>query len=136
MPPSGGRWRRASTCSSCPRCAATGGWSGAATSWSCAAGWRRTSCRSAWSALEPAPARLRQPIERRYRLGGTSDAAQARYEPHGTVVLDDDADEVEPVIGREIDLGEAFAEELGARAGPLSARRPARLSTPAISVPM
>jgi hypothetical protein len=68
--------------------------------------------------LEPAPARLRQPIERRYRLGGTSDAPQARYEPHGTVVLDDGADDVESVIGREIDLGEAFAEELGAALDP------------------
>ena len=63
--------------------------------------------------LEPVPARLRQPVERRYRLGGTSDAARAHVEPHGTVVLDDDDAEVEPVIGREIDLGEAFAEELG-----------------------
>jgi uncharacterized metal-binding protein YceD (DUF177 family) len=63
--------------------------------------------------LEPVPARIRQPVERRYRLGGTSDAARAHFEPHGTVVLDDDAAEVEPVIGRKIDLGEAFAEELG-----------------------
>jgi hypothetical protein len=68
--------------------------------------------------LEPAPAHIRQPIERRYRLGGTREAAQARYEPHGTVVLDDDADEVESVIGREIDVGEAFAEELGAALDP------------------
>ena len=65
--------------------------------------------------LEPVPARLREAVERRYRLGGTStsDAARARFEPHGTVVLEDDETEVEPVIGREIDLGEAFAEELG-----------------------
>ncbi len=68
--------------------------------------------------LEPAPAHIRQPIERRYRLGGTTEAAQARYEPHGTVVLDDDADEVEAVIGREIDVGEAFAEELGTALDP------------------
>jgi uncharacterized metal-binding protein YceD (DUF177 family) len=63
--------------------------------------------------LEPVPARIRQPVERRYRLGGTSDAARARFEPHVTFVLDDDEAEVEPVIGRAIDLGEAFAEELG-----------------------
>jgi uncharacterized metal-binding protein YceD (DUF177 family) len=63
--------------------------------------------------LEPVPARLRQPVERRYRLGGMSGAARARLGPHGTVVLDNDEVEVEPVIGREIDLGEAFAEELG-----------------------
>jgi uncharacterized metal-binding protein YceD (DUF177 family) len=63
--------------------------------------------------LEPVPARLREPVERRYRLGGTSAAARTRFEPHGAVVLEDDEAEVEPVIGREIDLGEAFAEELG-----------------------
>jgi uncharacterized metal-binding protein YceD (DUF177 family) len=63
--------------------------------------------------LEPVPATIREPVERRYRLGGAADAARARLEPHGTIVLDDDEDEVEPVIGREIDLGEAFAEELG-----------------------
>jgi uncharacterized metal-binding protein YceD (DUF177 family) len=63
--------------------------------------------------LEPVPARIHEPVERRYRLGGTSDAARARFEPHGAVVLDDDEAEVEPVIGREIDVGEAFAEELG-----------------------
>ena len=68
--------------------------------------------------LEPAPARLRQPIERRYRLGGTSEAPPTRYEPYGRLVLDDDADEVEPVIGREIDVGEAFAEELGTALDP------------------
>jgi Large ribosomal RNA subunit accumulation protein YceD len=68
--------------------------------------------------LEPVPTRVRQPIERRYRLGGASAAAQSHYEPHGTVILDDDADEVEPVIGREIDVGEAFAEELGAALDP------------------
>ena len=51
------------------------------------------------------------------------------------MVLDDDAVEVEPVIGREIDVGEAFAEELGAALDPIRAP-PARLSTPAISVPM
>ena len=44
--------------------------------------------------------------------------ARTRYEPYGAVVLDDDADEVEPVIGREIDVGEAFAEELGAALDP------------------
>jgi hypothetical protein len=68
--------------------------------------------------LEPAPARLRQPIDRRYRLGGASDAARTPYEPQGTVLLDDDAPEVEPVVGREIDVGEAFAEELGAALDP------------------
>ena len=64
--------------------------------------------------LEPVPARIRQPVERRYRLGGVEHAARARFEPHGAVVVeDDDEAEVELVSGREIDLGEAFAEELG-----------------------
>jgi hypothetical protein len=63
--------------------------------------------------LEPAPARLRQSIERRYRLGGARETAAQRFEPHGTVDVDDDEAEVEPVLGREIDVGEAFAEELG-----------------------
>ena len=63
--------------------------------------------------LEPVPARIRHPVERRYRLGGTGDATRARFDPHGTIVLDDNEAEVEPVIGRKIDVGEAFAEELG-----------------------
>jgi uncharacterized metal-binding protein YceD (DUF177 family) len=64
--------------------------------------------------LEPVPARIRHPVERRYRLGGTGDATRARFEPRGTVVVDDDDEaEVEPVIGRKVDVGEAFAEELG-----------------------
>ena len=62
--------------------------------------------------LEPVPARICQPVERRYRLGGVAHAAGARFEPEGTVVLDDEA-EVETVSGRAIDVGEAFAEELG-----------------------
>jgi hypothetical protein len=63
--------------------------------------------------LEPVAARLRKPVERRYRRGGASAAAQARFEPHGTIILDADEADVEPVVGGEIDLGEAFAEELG-----------------------
>lgn len=63
--------------------------------------------------LEPVPARLRQPIERRYRPGEAGGARWAHLEPHGMEELADDEDEVEPVIGGAIDLGEAFAEELG-----------------------
>lgn len=63
--------------------------------------------------LEPVPARLRQPIERRWSPGATSGGARARLEPYGKIDLGDDEDEVEPLSGREIDLGEAFAEELG-----------------------
>jgi hypothetical protein len=50
--------------------------------------------------------------ERRW-LGAARSAEQARLQPHGKVDLDDDEDEVEPVSGREIDVGEALAEELG-----------------------
>jgi uncharacterized metal-binding protein YceD (DUF177 family) len=59
--------------------------------------------------LEPVPARLRQPVERRYREG----AMPARWQPTALIDLDVDEDEIEPLTGREIDLGEAFAEELG-----------------------
>jgi uncharacterized metal-binding protein YceD (DUF177 family) len=62
--------------------------------------------------LEPVAARLRQPIERRYRRSGVA-AGPQRFQPTGAVELDDGEDEIEPVTGREIDLGEAFAEELG-----------------------
>lgn len=58
--------------------------------------------------LEPVPARLSLSIERRYRSG-----AAVSPEPHGLEVLSDDEDEIEPVIDGAIDLGEAFAEELG-----------------------
>jgi uncharacterized metal-binding protein YceD (DUF177 family) len=63
--------------------------------------------------LEPVPARLRQPIERRYRRSAVAAAQPERFQPTGAIDLDDGEDEVEPVSGREIDLGEAFAEELG-----------------------
>jgi uncharacterized metal-binding protein YceD (DUF177 family) len=63
--------------------------------------------------LEPAPARLRQPIERRYRRSGGPPSEPERVQPTGAIDLDDGEDEVERVSGREIDLGEAFAEELG-----------------------
>lgn len=59
--------------------------------------------------LEPVPATLRQPIERRYRLGAASIGQEP---PHGVVDLDDE-EEVEAVTGSEIDLGEVVAEELG-----------------------
>ena len=63
--------------------------------------------------LEPVPARLRQPVERRWRPEGARTARPERYQPIGVVELEDDEAEVEPLVGREIDLGEAFAEELG-----------------------
>jgi uncharacterized metal-binding protein YceD (DUF177 family) len=62
--------------------------------------------------LEPAPATIRQAIERRYRPGSAA-ADRERLQPKGAIDLDDEDDEVEPVNGREIDLGEAIAEEFG-----------------------
>jgi uncharacterized metal-binding protein YceD (DUF177 family) len=59
--------------------------------------------------LEPVPAHLREPIERRYR----QEDAAARCQPAGVVDLDADEDPIELLVGREIDVGEAFAEELG-----------------------
>jgi uncharacterized metal-binding protein YceD (DUF177 family) len=64
------------------------------------------------ASLEPVPARIRRPVERRYRPGAAHAAALARLQPSGSIDLDDAEDEVEPLIGREIDLGEALAEEL------------------------
>jgi uncharacterized metal-binding protein YceD (DUF177 family) len=65
--------------------------------------------------LEPVPARLRQPVERRYRAGAAGGPPWSHLEPHGMEELseDEDEDEVEPVIGGAIDVGEALAEELG-----------------------
>ena len=63
--------------------------------------------------LEPVPADLRRPIERRYRLAGAGPAERAPLEPHGMELLAVDEDEVEVVRGDAIDLGEALAEELG-----------------------
>jgi uncharacterized metal-binding protein YceD (DUF177 family) len=63
--------------------------------------------------LEPVPGKLRAPVERRYRPEAAL-AGAGRFQPIGALDLDDEVEvEVEPVVGREIDLGEAFAEELG-----------------------
>jgi uncharacterized metal-binding protein YceD (DUF177 family) len=63
--------------------------------------------------LEPVPTRLRQCIERRYRPIEASGSGWKHLQPHGTDQREDDDEEVEPVVGGVIDLGEAFAEELG-----------------------
>lgn len=58
--------------------------------------------------LEPVAASISVPVMRRYqRVEGV-----AAIEEHTAIDLDDDED-VEPLHGREIDLGEAMAEQLG-----------------------
>jgi hypothetical protein len=59
--------------------------------------------------LEPVATTISQRVQRRYRPEVERSAA-----PERSVVLDlDDDDEVESLSGREIDVGEVFAEELG-----------------------
>lgn len=67
--------------------------------------------------LEPVPARIRQPVERRYHridpAGAPGAAAGAAQDDTVWVIGEDDEEtEVELVSGRTIDLGEAIAEEL------------------------
>ena len=67
--------------------------------------------------LEPVPARIRQPVERRYRRidpAAAPDAAAGAAQEGTVWVIGEDAEEteVELVSGRTIDLGEAIAEEL------------------------
>jgi uncharacterized metal-binding protein YceD (DUF177 family) len=60
--------------------------------------------------LEPVPATIRQPIERGWRkLAAPLEPGAAAARPELWLV---EADELEPVTGRTIDLGEAVAEEL------------------------
>jgi uncharacterized metal-binding protein YceD (DUF177 family) len=64
--------------------------------------------------LEPVPATIRQPVERRYRRAEPGAGVGTARPPHHIWLLDEDEDEdeVEIVTGRTIDLGEAMAEEL------------------------
>jgi uncharacterized metal-binding protein YceD (DUF177 family) len=65
--------------------------------------------------LEPVPASIRQPVERRYRRIDPAAASGALAAEDDTVWVigeDDEESEVELVSGRTIDLGEAIAEEL------------------------
>ena len=64
--------------------------------------------------LEPVPATIRQPVERRYRKAEAGADPGAASPPHHIWAPDGDEDEVEVdlVSGRTIDLGEAMAEEL------------------------
>jgi uncharacterized metal-binding protein YceD (DUF177 family) len=63
--------------------------------------------------LEPVPATIRQPVERRYRRAEPG-AEPGPAGPQQVWVIDEDEVEVEVdiVTGRTIDLGEAMAEEL------------------------
>lgn len=60
--------------------------------------------------LEPVAAHIQQPVERRYRRA--EGPVPPPQEVRVWTVEEDDEDEVEPVYGRTIDLGEALAEEL------------------------
>jgi uncharacterized metal-binding protein YceD (DUF177 family) len=88
--------------------------------------------------LEPVPARLRQRVERRYRSIEASGRRSKYLQPHGMEELADDEEEVEPVVGGVIDVGEAFAEELGLALDPYPRAAGAALDagalTPHVSV--
>jgi uncharacterized metal-binding protein YceD (DUF177 family) len=60
--------------------------------------------------LEPVPATVREPFERRYR---PVDAIPDRAAQDEDAWIDPDEEEVEPLAGGRIDLGEAMAEQLG-----------------------
>jgi uncharacterized metal-binding protein YceD (DUF177 family) len=60
--------------------------------------------------LEPVPATVREPVERRYRPVGAIPEGAA---PAEEAWIDPDEEEVEALDGSRIDLGEAMAEELG-----------------------
>jgi uncharacterized metal-binding protein YceD (DUF177 family) len=60
--------------------------------------------------LEPVPAQLREPVERRYRRAGGP--APAATSPKVWTPDEDEDEEVELVHGRTLDLGAALAEEL------------------------
>lgn len=63
--------------------------------------------------LEPVPTTIHRSIQRRYRPTVGHPTARQRVQPTAVVDLDDDDDEVEALTGRDVDLGEVFAEELG-----------------------
>ena len=56
--------------------------------------------------LEPVPTSIREPIERRYRLGETAVPAEDAW------IDPEQEEEVEALFGSRIDLGEALAEHL------------------------
>jgi hypothetical protein len=88
--------------------------------------------------LEPDPARLRQRVERCYRSIEATGSGSKHLQPHGMEVLADDEQEVEPVVGGVMDVGEAFAEEPGLAQDPYPRAAGAALDagalTPHVSV--
>jgi hypothetical protein len=60
--------------------------------------------------LEPVPAIVREPLERRYR---PVDAFPEQGAQDEHAWIDPDEEEIEPLVGGRIDLGEAVAEQLG-----------------------
>lgn len=82
--------------------------------------------------LEPLPTRLRRPVERRYRPTEAGSAGWAHLQPLGLEELADE-EEVEPVLGGAIDLGEAFAEELGLALDPYPRAAGAALDADALA---
>ncbi len=84
--------------------------------------------------LKPVPARLRQRVERRYQpieAGGRS--GRKHPQPHGMEELAEDEEAVETVIGGMIDVGEAFAEELGLALDPYPRATGAALDVDALA---
>jgi hypothetical protein len=70
--------------------------------------------------LEPVPVRLQQPIERGWRrVAGPIEPGTAATPPTLWLV---DQDEIEPLTGRTIDLGEVMAEELALALDPYPRR--------------
>jgi uncharacterized metal-binding protein YceD (DUF177 family) len=82
--------------------------------------------------LEPVATRLRQRVERRYRPVAAGAAGRNHDQPYGMEELADE-EEVEPVIGGAIDVGEAFAEELGLALDPYPRATGAALDADALT---
>jgi uncharacterized metal-binding protein YceD (DUF177 family) len=70
--------------------------------------------------LEPVPARVRQPIERGFRKVARPLEPGAAATPPTLWLVEDD--EIEPLTGRTIDLGEVVAEELALALDPYPRR--------------
>jgi uncharacterized metal-binding protein YceD (DUF177 family) len=82
--------------------------------------------------LEPVPARLQQRVERRYWPTEAGDPGRHHLQPYGMEELLDE-EEVEPAIRGAIDLGEAFAEELGLALDPYPRAAGAALDADALT---